>query len=155
MSWGWWCLLAAVVLWISFNWVAPLAIFLRGERISPGRLPPELFTSGEARAVQFYLDDLYFGYGYSVWAPPWNVVVFDRKFFAKASAPLLKFVIAHELAHFSLGHHYTRWLLIVLGVGLTPWARKTFERYEKEADAEASRRTGLVRTLFSEDLPAL
>lgn len=146
----WWLLGLVFVLWLGFNWIAPFAILLRAVRISPGRLPRELFVWKEARTVRFYVADLGRGYGYSVWAPPLNMVVFDRQFFECASLPLVRFVVAHELAHFALGHHRKRWLMVVGGLALLPGVRRWFQRFEDEADAEASRRTGLSRSSFLE-----
>lgn len=146
-----WILLGvALLLWVAFNWVAPFAVLFEAERISPGRLPPELLLWEEARRVRFYQAGLSGGYGYSIWAPPWNVVVFDRMFFARASSALVRFVVAHELAHFSLGHHRKRWLLVVCGLALLPAVQRLFQRFESEADVEAVRRTGFTRALFKE-----
>lgn len=142
--------LAAVVLWVAFNWVAPLAVLTEAQPLSPGRLPRELFQSEEAKRVRFYLADLKLGYGYSVWAPPWNMVLFDKGFFQHASPALVRFVVAHELAHFALNHHRKRWILVVLGLALLPPVRRMFRRFEDEADAEAVRRTGLPRSAFKE-----
>ncbi len=143
-----WLLLSAAILWLSFNWVAPFAILVRSQPLSPGRLPHELFTSQAARAVKFYTAELQFGYGYSVWAPPWNMVLFDHAFFQRAHPDLVRFVVAHELAHFTLGHHRKRWLLVVLGLALLPQVQRMFVRFEHEADAEAARRTGFPRSAF-------
>ena len=136
--------------WVAFNWVAPLAALsaVNAAPLSPGRLPRELLLSDAARRVKFYLADLNRGYGYSVWAPPFNIVLFDRSFFNSASSDLLRFLVAHELAHFSLHHHRKRWLLMVMGIGFLPAMKKLFEKFEEDADAEASRRTGLTRSMF-------
>lgn len=146
----WWLLFGFLVFWILFNWLAPLEVLSRADKISPGRLPGELLVSNEARKVKFYLAELHLGYGYSVWSPPMNMIVFDRAFFNRASPQLVRFVIAHELAHFSLNHHRKRWLLVVFALGWLPWTSKLFQRFEDEADAEASRRTGLTRKMFTE-----
>lgn len=138
------------LLWVGFNWVAPLAVLVEAKPISPGRLPSELLVSNEARKVKFYLADLNLGYGYSVWSPPWSMILFDRRFFNRASPALVRFVIAHELAHFSLNHHRKRWFLVVLGLAILPSVRNRFRWYEFEADAEATRRTGLTRAMFLE-----
>lgn len=136
-------------IWLGFNLAAPYAVVAEGERISPGRLPYELFTGRGAKDVRFYLLDLKAGYGYSLWAPPLNVVVFDRAFFAHASPVLLRFVVAHELSHFTFGHHRKRWLLVVFGLGLLPWTRRLFARFEDQADKEAERLTGVTRKVLS------
>lgn len=137
-------------IWVLFNCVAPYAVLVQAERISVGRLPPELFLWPGYRRVRFYLTALQGGYGYSVWAPPLNIVIFDRAFFAGASPALIRYVVAHELAHFSLGHHRKRWLLVVCGLALLPAIRRLFRRFEAEADAEAARRTGFTRQVFKE-----
>lgn len=148
MTW----ILALIALWLAFNWAAPFATLVGATRISPGRLPAALLTSADARRVRFYVADLprgkRVGLGFSIWAPPFSVVVFDRRFFAHASAPMIRFVVAHELAHFSLGHHRLRWLAAVTGLALLPSVRRRLARTEDEADAEATRRTGLVKSLF-------
>lgn len=149
MFWWMWASLLLLI-WVVFNWLAPLEVLYRSQRISPGRLPRELLVSGEAHKVHFYLADLTLGYGYSVWSPPMNMIVFDRVFFNRASPHLVRFVVAHELAHFSLNHHRKRWLLVVFCFGWLPWTNKMFQRFEDEADAEASRRTGLTRKMFTE-----
>lgn len=147
-----WVLFTLLVLWLVFNWAAPFATLVGATRISPGRLPASLLTSAAARRVRFYVADLprgkRIGLGFSIWAPPFSVVVFDRRFFAQASAPMIRFVVAHELAHFSLGHHRTRWLAVVTGMVLLPLVRRRLARTEDEADVEATRRTGLSKSLF-------
>ena len=140
----------AVALWVAWNVAAPYATLRGAARISPGRLPRELFTGAAARRVRFYVAELRGGYGYSLWAPPaMNLVVFDRAFFDRAGMDLLRFVIAHELAHFARGHHRRRWLLVTCGLAATRWGRERLMRYEREADAEATQRTGFVRANFT------
>ena len=143
-------LLVMLAFWILFNWTAPFAILTQAERIGRGRLPADLLTWGRDRKVRFYVTPLSGGYGFSVWAPPWSVVVFDKDFFAQASPPLVRFVIAHELAHFSLGHHRARWFAVVSGAVLVPAVQRRLARMESEADAWAEKRTGLKRSSFSQ-----
>ncbi len=142
--------LLLIGLWVGFNLAAPYVILLRAERISWGRLPAELLTGKRYKKVRFYMTTLSGGYGYSVFSPPLNLVVFDRMFFASASPALIRFVVAHELAHFTLGHHRLRWLAVVSGLVLLPAVRRWLLRMEDEADVEASRRTGLTRDQFPE-----
>ena len=139
-----------VGLWVVFNTLAPYTVLLRAERISWGRLPAALLTAVQDRKVRFYMMSLSGGYGYSVWAPPLNLVVFDRAFFARANPALIRYVVAHELAHFSLGHHRKRWFAVVTGLALIPAVRRWLSRMEDEADVEAARRTGFERKLFPE-----
>lgn len=139
-----------VGLWLLFNLLAPYTVLLRAERISWGRLPAALLTSVRDRKVRFYMMSLSGGYGYSVWAPPLNLVVFDRTFFARANPALIRYVVAHELAHFSLGHHRKRWLAVVTGLAFFPAVRRWLVRMEDEADRLAEKRTGLVRSSFPE-----
>ena len=136
--------------WLVFNWAAPFAVLAQAERIGRGRLPGELLTWSRDQKVRFYTARLSGGYGFSVWAPPWSVVVFDKDFFAQASPPLVRFVVAHELAHFSLGHHRARWLAVVSGAALVPAVQRWLVRMEGEADAWAEERTGLRRGSFSQ-----
>lgn len=142
--------LLVIGLWLLFNLLAPYAVLLRAERISWGRLPMELLTSEHHRKVRFYMTTLQGGYGYSVFSPPLNLVVFDRAFFARATPALIRFVIAHELAHFTFGHHRRRWLMIITGLVLLPAVRRWLLQMEDEADAEATRRTGFTRKMFPE-----
>lgn len=148
MTW----LLALLALWLLFNWAAPFATLVGAERISPGRLPAELLVWRDARQVRFYMADLprgkRVGLGFSIWAPPFSVVVFDREFFSKAPASMIRFVVAHELAHFALGHHRLRWFAAVTGLILLPAVRRRLARTEDEADAAATKRTGLSKNLF-------
>ena len=146
MTWPF--LLALLTLWVLFNWAAPFATLLHAERISHGRLPAELLVWDDARRVKFYMSRLKRGYGFSIWAPPWSVVVFDKAFFSHASAPLVRYVVAHELAHFSLGHHRKRWFAVVTGAALLPPVRRWLRRMEDEADAVAEHRTGYDRKQF-------
>jgi len=145
-------LLIALALWVAFNWVAPFATLINAERISPGRLPSALLTSAGARKVRFYTAHLprgpRVGLGFSIWAPPFSVVVFDQEFFARAPTAMIRFVVAHELAHFSLGHHRMRWLAVVTGAVLLPTVRRRLARAEDEADAAASKHTGLSKSMF-------
>lgn len=148
-----WWLLSLLGFWVGLNWLAPYAAIYRAERISPGRLPHELFSLDGARRVRFYVDDLTTGLGYSIWAPPLHCVVFDRNFFAQASPPIVRFVVAHELAHFSMKHHQLRWFSVVLGLILLPAVRRRLVRAEDEADAEAERRTGYPRSILGHPQP--
>lgn len=143
-------LLGGLSCWIILNVVAPYSILLKAERISFGRLPAELLVLPEGRKVRFYMSDLYRGYGFSVWAPPLNIVVFDRRFFQRADPKLLRYVVAHELAHFTLQHHIKRWCCIVSGIVLFPIVRKWLNCMEDEADEMAARRIGLPRAAFPE-----
>mgnify|MGYP001597717617 CR=1 FL=1 len=143
-------LLILFAVWVLFNCAAPYAVLVQAERISVGRLPSELLVWPRDRRVRFYLSSLKGGYGFSVLAPPLNLVIFDRAFFAHASPALIRYVVAHELAHFSLGHHYKRWLLVVCGLALLPAVRRLFQRFEDEADAAAAERTGFKRSAFQE-----
>lgn len=134
-----------LALWLLFNWVAPMATMVNTERISPGRLPRELFAADEARRVRFYLSALHGrGWGFSVWAAPWSVVVFDRAFFMTAPSDVVRYVIAHELGHHHLGHHWRRWWLVVFGVAFTPLGRRVLAGFEQAADLYAFRLTGLT-----------
>ncbi len=146
----WFVLISFVVIWILVNVFAPYAVLLRAERISWGRLPAALLTSPRDRKVKFYLTALSGGYGYSVFSPFLNLVVFDREFFAYASPALIRFVIAHELAHFHQNHHIKRWLAVVTGLVLIPPVRSWLLRMEDAADEEAARRTGFIRKMFPE-----
>lgn len=139
-----------VGLWVAFNLIAPYVILLRAERVSWGRLPAELLTAKRDKRVRFYITTLNNSYGYSVFSPWLNLVVFDKRFFAHASPSLIRFVIAHELAHFHHNHHRKRWAAVVTGLVLIPAVRRWLLRMEDEADAEASRRTGLLRSSFPE-----
>lgn len=139
-----------LLLWVVFNIAAPYAVLLKAERISPGRLPAELLMWKRDRKVQFYMTILRGGYGYSVFSPGLHLVIFDRAFFARASPALIRFVVAHELAHFHQGHHRMRWFAVVTGFVLFPFVRRWLLRMEDAADAEAEYRTGLCRKLFPE-----
>ncbi len=141
-------LLVMLAFWVLFNWAAPFAVLVGAERIGRGRLPADLLTWGRDREVRFYVAQLSNGYGFSVWAPPWSVVVFDKDFFAQASPPLVRFVIAHELAHFSLGHHRRRWFAVVSGAVLMPAVQRRLARMEGAADSWAEWQTGLKRSSF-------
>ena len=143
-------LLVVLFGWLAFNILAPYSVLFRAKRISWGRLPAVLLTSVKDRKVRFYMMDLQQSYGYSVLAPPLNLIVFDRAFFAKASPAIIRFVVAHELAHFSLGHHWKRWLAVVLGLSAFPVTKRWFLRMEDEADAVAIKRTGFTRKMFQE-----
>lgn len=140
--------LTILALWVAFNWAAPFTVLARAERIGRGRLPAELLEWARDARVRFYVARLVGGYGYSVWAPPWSVVVFDRGFLARASPALVRFVVAHELAHFALGHHRQRWFAVVTGAVLIPAVRRRLKRMEAEADAVAERHTGLRGASF-------
>ena len=140
--------LVLICFWVLFNWASPFAVLVHAKRINRGRLPADLLTWGRDREVRFYVARLSGGYGFSIWAPPWSVVVFDKDFFAQAAPPLMRFVIAHELAHFSLGHHRARWFAVVSGAVLLPAVRRWLGRMEDEAHAVAEWRTGLKRSSF-------
>lgn len=139
-----------LVLWVIANCAAPYCALAGAERISPGRLPAELLVWPRDRKVRFYITHCHYGYGFSVWAPFANLVFFDREFFANASPALIRYVVAHEIAHFSFGHHRKRWLCVVTGLILLPQVRKWIEVMEEEADEEAARRTGFPRSAFPE-----
>jgi hypothetical protein len=137
-------------LWLVFNFASPYTVLLQAEPISPGRLPGGLLIWPKDRKVRFFMTNLSRSYGYSVWAPPFNLVVFDRTFFANASPALIRYVVAHELAHFTLGHHRKRWFAVVTGAALLPGVRRWLLRMEDEADVVAVTRTGFTRDSFPE-----
>lgn len=145
-------ILAIVILlaWIALNIAAPFAILLGAQRVARGRLPAELLAWDSDAEVRFYVSTLRAGYGFSLWAPPWSVIVFDREFFRHAGSDLIRFVIAHELAHFTLGHHKFRWFSVVTGIVLFPAVRRKLRRMEDEADAVATIKTGFNRAQFVE-----
>jgi Zn-dependent protease with chaperone function len=136
------------LMWVAINVAAPHAAFLRAERISAGRLPAELLTHDRDRKVRFYMMTLTRGYGFSIWAIPFNVVVFDREFFRHATPPMIRFVIAHELAHFHLNHHKKKWVCRVTGAIFLPFVKRWLERMENQADEEAETRTGIPRAII-------
>lgn len=141
-----------LTLWVLFNWVAPFCALTGAEKISRGRLPSSLLLWERDRRVRFYMSELQRGgYGYSVWAPPcFSFVFFDRDFFSHASPSLIRYVVAHELAHFSLGHHRKRWWCVVSGLIVIPRVREWLRGMEEEADEVATHRTGFPRSAFPE-----
>lgn len=152
---GWfvvfWMLITLLLgVWLVFNLLAPYSVLAQAERISPGRLPAELLIWPKDKKVRFYMTTLSGGYGYSVWAPPFDIVVFDRVFFKRAPPTLIRYVVAHELAHFTLGHHRKRWFAVVTGLVMFPAVRRWLLRMEDEADVVAETRTGFPRSAFPE-----
>ena len=145
-----WTIIILLTLWVAVNCAAPYAVLLRAQKISWGRLPGELLTLPQYHDVKFYMTTLVGGYGYSVWAPGISLVVFDKAFFAHASPTLIRYVVAHELAHFTCGHHRKRWVAIVTGASLIPGVRRWLHGMEVEADGIAVQRTGLNREMFPE-----
>ena len=141
-------LVALLVLWVLFNLLAGYAPLLLAERISPGRLPAELLRLGTAKRVRFYVGNNVKSYAYSLWAPPYTVVVFDRRFFLRAEPDLVRFVVAHELGHAHAHHHIIRWLSIVTGAVLLPVVRRVLLRHELDADSYAMELTGLTKSMF-------
>lgn len=144
MNW----LLYVVIAWCVFCYVSPFSVLVRAQRIQRGRLPPELLDWDKDGKVRFYLANLYGGYGFSIWAPPYSVVVFDKGFFAHASTPLIKFVIAHELAHFNLGHHRKKFFAVLFFLPLFKFVRRRMAAFEDEADAVAEKVTQRKRKSF-------
>lgn len=137
--------------WVLFNVAASYAPLVLAERISPGRLPAELLKRDEARNVRFYVGRNSVSYAFSIWAPPlWSVVVFDKKFFERASPELVRFVVAHELGHAAARHYVWRWFAIVTGVALFPFVRRWIEKQEETADAYATQLTGLKKEFFEQ-----
>lgn len=137
--------------WVLFNVAASYAPLILAERISPGRLPAELLKRREARRVRFYVGNNHSSYGFSAWAPPfWTVVVFDRRFFQRASPELVRFVVAHELGHAAAGHHVWRWFAVVSGAVLLPFIRRELDRQEAIADIYATFLTGFKKEHFSQ-----
>ena len=121
---------------------------MAAQPVSRGRLPAELLDWDQDGEVRFYTAPLSGGYGFSIWAPPWSIVVFDRDFFAQAPPTLVRFVVAHELAHFTLGHHRKRWFAVVTGLALLPAVRGWLRRMEDEADMVAQVYTKSKRSDF-------
>ena len=142
--------LSLLLLWVLFNWAAPLAVLARAERLGLGRLPADLLRRPEARRVRFYLGSLRRSYGFSVWLWPWTVVVFDRRFFSGASGDLVRWVVAHELGHALRGDQVERWWAIVTGAVLLPAARRRLRWHETNADLYAIALTGLRRDMFEQ-----
>mgnify|MGYP001561246926 CR=1 FL=1 len=144
-------LLILIFLWLAFNVAASYAPLILSERISPGRLPAELLKRQEARRVRFYIGSNRISYAFSAWAPPlWTVVVFDRRFFQRASPELVRFVVAHELGHAAAHHHIWRWFAIVSGIALLPAVRRRLARQEDTADNYATLLTGFKKSFFDQ-----
>ena len=145
-----WLLGILFIVWLVFNILAPYAVLTKSTPISIGRLPAELLMDVDHKKVKFYTSNLAAGYGYSVWAPPLNLIIFDKAFFSRASPALIRYVVAHELGHFTLGHHKKRWFCIVTGAVLFKGIRDWLLEMEEEADVIAVRRTGYHRKSFPE-----
>ena len=144
-----WSLLTwSAIAWVVFCYVSPFSVLVRAQRIDRGRLPAELLEWDVDNKVRFYLANLHGGYGFSIWAPPMSVVVFDRQFFTHANVPLIKFVIAHELAHFRLGHHRKKFFAVLSGLFLIKAVRRRMRNYENEADDVAERMTARKKKSF-------
>lgn len=150
-----WFFTTLLVLWVAFNLAAPYAPLMLAERISPGRLPAELLQLGEARRVRFYVGRTLTSYAFSAWAPPlWHIVVFDERFFSRATQELLRFVIAHELGHAAAHHHIWRWAAVTSGAVLLPAVRRALQRQEDSADAYATKLTGFKKEFFAHHFKA-
>lgn len=145
----WYIIISVVVfLWLLFNWASPFALLQKAHPLSRSRLPAELLDWDKDAKVKFYVANLIGGAALGIWAPPMSIIIFDKTFLTNANAPLLRFVIAHELAHFNQGHHRKRWLAVVSLAFLFPAVRRWLARMEDEADIIAEAQTGRARKQF-------
>ena len=124
--------------WLALNEVLPLALLEGTTRwpSCPGRhrLPPR--TS--VRVGRLPPGDG----GFTVAFGPWRWVVVN------ATVPLhwVPMVLAHEAAHIRCGHLRRLWLLYVIGLDWTPWAKRCVARWELEADEEVDKAFGVQGT---------
>ena len=139
---------ALLLIWLAFNWLAPLATLSTAEPMSLGRIPEQFVPLAAKLRARFYVSRLYRGPGFSAWVWPQHIIVLDRGFLSGLTPEHVRFVLGHELGHVALGHLRTRWLLVVTGLIALPPARRRLVAHEHEADAYAERLTGFKREFF-------
>lgn len=137
------------LLWVLFNWLAPLVIKFTATRMHIGNVPPELLVKASMNKVQFYRAKLVQGYAFTVWCWPIRIVVIDEDFLKRAPADMVRFVLAHELGHILLGHTFRRWFSVVTGLWLFKGVRDYLAKQEESADKFAEELVGIPRAILS------
>lgn len=141
--------LLLVLLWVAFNWAAPLTVLQEAQRVGLGRLPAEVIQRANAVHVYFYYAELSRGTALSLWSWPWQAVVLNKQFMLTAHPAQVRFVLAHELGHCALGHLRKRWLAAVCGIALLEAPRRWLTCGDEDAaDAYAEALTGLPRAIL-------
>ena len=138
-----------LILWLLFNWLAPLSLLATATRMSLGRIPKDILDRANAYHVHYYVAKLNGSAALSTWLGWKHAVVLDRDFLHHASPGRVRFVLAHELGHCALGHLKRRWLCTVTGLALLPVVSAYLRRKEEEADAYAETLSGLPRTVLT------
>jgi hypothetical protein len=147
MSW-WSTFLLIYLLWIVFNWLAPLSVIALACRMSTASLPGEIIFTARQHKVRYYKTRLNGGYAFTVWCWPYKLVFIDEGFLHGAAPHLIRWVLAHELGHIVYGHTWRRWLYTVTGLILFKRYRWKLLHCEKEADKFADGLTGVPKVML-------
>jgi Zn-dependent protease with chaperone function len=144
MTW----IIALLLGWLLFNWLATYSLLLKAERMSVGRIPRDILDKANAYHVQYYVSDLIRRGALTTWLGWKYAVIIDRMYMRNATPAQFRFVLAHELGHCALGHMRARWLCTVSGLALIPAVQRYLKRKEDEADAFAEKLSGLPREIL-------
>ena len=145
----WWIVLG-LILWLIFNWLAPLSLLAFAERLSIGRIPRNILDKANAYHVHYYVAKLVRPGAFTTWLGWKHAVVIDRDFLQRAHPSQIRFVLAHELGHCALGHMKVRWLCTVTGFALLPPVQRFLRRKEEEADDFAEKLSGIDRAVLTD-----
>lgn len=136
------------------TWLSPLVLAANREPIADDRiLDPVLLGWASVLGVRFYVaptlerGDLAF----SCFLGFHRAIVVSAPFFRHAPDPVVRFVLAHELAHHTFGHVWRRMLFAALRLRRWPllgaYAARQIQRDEDEANAYAEQVTDLPRSI--------
>lgn len=140
------------IIWLIFNFLAPLSLIRTATPMGIGRIPADILYRANAHKVRYYVDDLRAlnanGFAFSTWLVFRHAVVLDRNFLLHAPPEVIRFVLAHELGHCALGHLRQRYFLTVTGLILFPAIRRWLATKEHEADAWAEKLSCVHRSIL-------
>lgn len=145
--------IVAYLLWVAFNWLAPLAVVRLFTPLSIAQLPGEILARANGIGVDYYKARLAQGLAFTVWSWPRKIVVINEDFLLYGKPSVIRFVLAHELGHIALGHTFKRWLAIVTFVYCLPFVRKWLKDHEYGADEYAEQLTGVSRSVLHPQEP--
>lgn len=156
------CLTALFVMWMVLQlfvtWVAPFMAF--GAEATPLQahhiraLDPALLAWADDLGVRFFLVPSFArgDFACSCYFLFQRVVLIQSAFWYHATEPVVRFTVAHELAHHELGHVTFRLMMTALRLQHWPffwrWARVAIERDENEANERAEVHTRLQRSIM-------
>lgn len=138
--------------WFAGAWLSPVLLAADRKPLSLYELslvPADLHhVAMKLRATFYTVGGLGVdGFSFSAFFFDQRVICIDRTFLHHAPAAVVRFVIAHEIAHHLLGHPELKALAYMTGLRLFPAVRRWLENFEHQANRWAEDQTGLARSI--------